>query len=246
MPVRTYESRADYDRDYETRAFGIRLNYDRAFGLAIGAGLARLYVEVLGIQPADSILIFGCGFGWSAEVLESQGYQFVLGVDTSPYIQSEKDLDEESLIDSRIVAEGLDPSSGRGAAIKSTVYSPGPKSRASRGVLNENGRNGGSRGRIKQALGLSGNDRITWAITEQIIETMTDAEVIEANDNLQLIADNVVHVIIPEHLGPPDAQWNWKTMQEWKDLLSPAMILEGGDPEEVDPVTGLQRAGRLL
>lgn len=48
-------------------------------------------LEVLpGFSLSKSILIIGCGFGYTIEVLQNRGVSNVVGVDTSPYIQAEK------------------------------------------------------------------------------------------------------------------------------------------------------------
>jgi SAM-dependent methyltransferase len=48
-------------------------------------------LEVLpGFSISKSMLIIGCGFGYTIEVLQNRGVGNVVGVDTSPYIQAEK------------------------------------------------------------------------------------------------------------------------------------------------------------
>lgn len=236
MPVRSYNSKADFDRDYQAWyptdgiRFGerIELNYDRAFGLAIARATVEDYLAALPLLPDDSILIVGCGYGWSVEVLEERGFPRVLGIDVSTHIQSTKDQDEESLIDGKIAALGLDPASGRGAKLKAKVWTPGVRTRASRGVPAEDLQTGGSRGRVKQALGLQGSQRITWGISELVLETLTDAECLDLSAAGHAVCENVVHYMAPEGRAVEDSDWNLKSLAEWKALLPSDTFLEAG------------------
>ena len=99
MPLKTYETKADYDAEYEldteyatghpsTRP-AIKAGYDRSVLLAEAELRASKFVELLNLRTNQKILILGCGFGWTVEALNNLGFNNVVGVDTSPYIHSE-------------------------------------------------------------------------------------------------------------------------------------------------------------
>jgi hypothetical protein len=93
-------------------------------------------------------------------------------------------------------------------------------------VLNEDGTTNQSRGRIRQALGLSGNQRATWCISEDMLGVLTDAEAVQAATSMRIIGTNVVHwlscgvrVWNDPNTWAGDPRLNWKTLEDWKLLL---------------------------
>jgi hypothetical protein len=211
----------------------VRLHYNRASKAgAVALDHATKLAAALGWTPPGlSIGIFGAGFSWTAEALETLGYLTALGLDVSNYIQSEKDNTEDADIDSAITAVGLDPATGEGLDIKNRVVARGGgvgnRTRATRGVLDESGGNPGSRGRIKQALGLSGNDQIEWTLSESVIESLTDGEVLAGSNDLNIIGINVVHFVHTLRSNQ-DAGYNWKTLEDWKTLIPGDTFIEAG------------------
>jgi hypothetical protein len=235
LPVRNYQTRADFARDYSSpywpwtdpanglltpRAFpGVDQTYDhREFGLRIGAVNANVLIVALNLQPADSLLIVGAGFGWTIEVLESLGFTAILGIDTSDYVQTAKTLDDETVIDAALIAGGLNPLLGDGANIKANAHSPGPRTRCSRGIPNEDIGNGASRGRVRQFLGVAGNDKIVTGISEQVFDGLTDAECVTLSDRMNDVCDRVVH-FVTDATRENDGVWNLKTLEGWKTLI---------------------------
>jgi SAM-dependent methyltransferase len=73
--------RAAYDNGDSSLGYDRRWLFDNAVDHA--DGLTRL----LGLTAADKVVVVGCGFGWTVEVLASRGIEAV-GTDISPYIQS--------------------------------------------------------------------------------------------------------------------------------------------------------------
>jgi hypothetical protein len=53
--------------------------------------MVNAYVA-LGMQPADRILIVGCGLGFTIEVLEGRGYTNVYGLENSGYMNGHADF----------------------------------------------------------------------------------------------------------------------------------------------------------
>lgn len=245
LPLKTWDTKADWDAAYKfgaeddvghpnTRAEVI-LHYNRIFkaGQEAVTHATRLAAALLWTAPGDTILIAGAGFGWTAEALEGLGFATVVGTDISTYIQGNKAVSEDADIDTAITDVGLDPASGEGLDIKTRILArsggTGNRQRNSRGVLNEDGKNGASRGRIKQALGLSGPERIEWVVSEAVIESLTDAEVVDASGDADIIGNNTAHFFYPlRPSGNQLAGFNWKTLEDWKLLVPGDTFVEAG------------------
>jgi hypothetical protein len=244
MPRRDYNLKASFDAEYEIGAEGtwghpstrdeVRLHYNRAvmFDGAMNRAL-RISAAMGWIAPGPTLLIFGSGYGWLAEAFEDLGFTHVVGIDTSSWIQSNKDLDEEAEIDEAITSVGLDPGTGEGALVKARIRGkakgPGPRTRATRGVLNENGKSGASRGRIKQALGITGNDKIDWGLSEDLAPGLDDAEVVDAASDLDKICTDSAHYVTPLiPVSQQDPVLNWHTLEEWKALVPTHTWIEAG------------------
>jgi hypothetical protein len=93
-------------------------------------------------------------------------------------------------------------------------------------ILNEDGGSNASRGRIRQALGLTGNNRATWCISEDVLPILSDAEAQTLDSNMRLVGTSVAHLVselIPG--GDQDSRLNWKTKEQWKALLPSATII---------------------
>lgn len=96
-------------------------------------------------------------------------------------------------------------------------------------ILNEDGGSNPSRGRIRQALGLTGNNRATWCISEDVLPILSDAEAAQLASNMRLVGANVAHwvsVLAPG--GDQDARLNWKTLEQWKALVTPDLVVQRG------------------
>ena len=243
MPLKTWDTKADWDAAYSFGAEGdvghpntrdeVRLHYHRATKAGANSldHATRLAAALGWTAPGPTILIVGAGFGWTAEALEGLGFLTVVGTDLSAYIQSNKDGTEDAEIDAEISAVGLDPASGEGLAIKGRLIARGGgvgnRSRASRGVIDEDGKNGGSRGRIKQTLGLSGNQQIEWVVSESLIESLTDAEVVDGSNDMGIIGNNTAHFFYPLR-DNQQAGFNWKSSEDWKLLIPGDTFVEAG------------------
>lgn len=106
---------ADFDDRYLSNAesrYGVRgrapiyLHYhDYTVGTALRNRAGRL-IEACALSGPT--LVLGCGFGWTCEAIEAQGIPCI-GVDTSDYIQSSKDISEEDELRACIEAAGVNP-----------------------------------------------------------------------------------------------------------------------------------------
>ena len=238
MPFKDWNLKATWDAAYSIGAEGdtghpntraeVRLNYHRKAMLPVCQARAAGIAQALGWSaPGPSIIIVGAGFGWTAEALEAMGFTRVLGLDVSSYIQSNKGGTEETEIDAKIVAVGLDPATGEGQTIKGRLFDGSVRTRAGRGVLNEGGVGGASRGRIRQALGLAGNEDADWGLSESVLESLTDAEATSASSVAHQFCTNVAHYIVTLRDGNQPG-YNWKSLEDWKLLIPTDTFIEAG------------------
>lgn len=155
-------------------------------------------VNALNIQPSDTVLILGCGFGWIANNIALITGCTLAAVDTSTWIQTRKAQDAD------IEILNADVSAGNGRAA------------------------------VKQALGITGNNKATYALTEEVITCLTDQEAQQLSNWLHDLATNVVHWTTLRDdrklaRGNQEATgYNWKLISEWQALLpSDSFIVSG-------------------
>lgn len=234
MPFKTYTTKADFDADYDVGAernghpntrSEVRLHYCRAVLYPVVQQRAKGIVQAMGwTAPGPVLVVVGAGFSWLAEVLETEyGFTRVVGIDTSPYIQSDKNNDEAPDYDAAITAVGLNPSTGEGASVKTGLVAraggAGPRCRASRGVLNQDGNTQQSRNAIRSALGLSGNNQPDWLLSELVLDALTDADFLNLSTRLRAWVPNVAHYTTTnDGSHVVDGTWNAHTLEEWKAL----------------------------
>lgn len=174
----------------------------------------------LGLTDGMKIIILGGGFGWLQEALEEWITADIVTTDTSSYVHANKDLPETDEIVAALDAAGVtDPTKrnnylarfDRGARSQRTIY-------------NEDMSSGTSRGTIKQALGLQGNAKADYVITEQVLPWLEDSECSVVSNVAHSIANNVVHILtpfFPSSRPEPAPYWNWKHL----DLFTAIQIL---------------------
>jgi hypothetical protein len=181
---------------YRARVNGQSVGYTRAaMQMYLGNDGYRLR-EVLNIQPGQSIILVGAGFGWVAEQWMADGYGPLVAIDTSPWIEANK-------------------------AQNSTIT-----------IYAEDMETNQSRGRVRQALGLSGNQRATWCISEDVVGLLADAEAAQMAERMRIVGTNVAHWIScgvrrfdNPNVWAGDSRLNWKTLEDWKTLLAPDLVV---------------------
>ncbi len=232
MPTKFWDTKADFDAAYKYNAEwdkgrpntrpGIKLHYTREIQIPQCDKRAQHIIDHMGwTAPGPTVVVLGAGFGWLVECFEARdpSYTNMVGVDTSLYIQAEKDNTEEADIDAAIASVGLDPATGEGLSIKSRRFADtGIRSRTSKGILNKDINKAQERKEIRTALGLSGNEKPQFILTESIIESLTDQEVIDGTSQLLSWADEVIHwVVVFKPQG--GIGYNKKTLAEWRTLI---------------------------
>ena len=197
----------------------VRLGYHRAVLLPYAQNLATNLYRVLNWTSSTRLVIVGSGFGWTVECLRFMGMTNVIGVDTSPWVQANKTLNDESEIDEAITKTGLSPSSEQGQAIKAKLVpmtGGGPRSKVAADILNEDVSSAPARARVRQRIGGQPTFEV---LTESVIESLTDSEVQAASGFIhQLTSGRVSHLFFPRDDGN-FLPLNWKTTQEWKALV---------------------------
>ncbi len=236
MPLKDWNLKSTWDEAYDFGAEGlwghpntrdeVRLHYCRGIKRPDANIRASRLATALGwMPPGPTIVIIGAGFGWTVEALEDLGFDRVVGLDISTYINDNHDSTEEAEINTEISAVGLNPAIGRGAEIKARFFDGGTRGRSSRGIKNEDGRTGGSRGRIKQALGLTGGQDVDWAVSESVLESLDDSEAVQASNLAHNYAITIAHGVFTPNAGA-HAGFNWKTLEAWKSLLPNDTFIE--------------------
>ena len=235
MPIKEFNTKADFDAAYSVgvesdgRPSGtteVRLNYHRAVMLPICQHRADFLVSHFAWPTNTNILIVGAGFGWTAEILETQyGYTNIVHTDVSPWIQDNQDTSEEAEVDAAITSAGLDPATGRGAELKARLHTSGNRRRHSRSIENEDLGNQGSRNRIRNILG-----DISVGITESVLESLSDAEMLDISDRVDKINANIdrIHLVVTTRPGN-NPGYNWHTLAEYKSLLPTDTFVSIGD-----------------
>ncbi len=205
MPLRTWNTKADWDDAYQSTPHEgndplnpVRLGYER------GALFTEVADGMFGTRWSNvsahfnwptttTIAVVGCGFGWGIEALNSLGYANVWGDETSTYI-----LLEMVTVDSRT---GL------------------PNSLVD-GVILSNDLTGNAGRRQFQRDSVGQNVTFDVVATEQVLESLTDQEAIDFSADLNnLIGGRVLHIVTPLLTLQQDANYNWKTLDDWKTLI---------------------------
>ncbi|NIT14585.1 MAG: hypothetical protein GTN99_10195 [Candidatus Dadabacteria bacterium] len=116
----------------------------------------------------------------------------------------------------------------------SAVIQSGKAQNADVEIINADVTNNNGRNQVKQALGITGNNKASYMITEEIITCLDDTEATQLSTFLNNISNQVVHYtteIDPDKLasGNQDPNYNWKTLEDWKLLLPNDLIMSSAD-----------------
>lgn len=213
----------------------IRIPYIRVARQFKAARVAMELVNGLNISLGQSILLIGSGFGWTHEALQKLlPTSQIVSTDTGGWIKSVKSIDEASEINLALdnAISTKDRSSVFLTLEKRQVwldrFLSGP--RATVDVLDESLISSGSRNRVKSQMGVSGSMKVDWAISEQVLPWLDDAECLDLSKNAHSMANNVVHLVRPaikSHLSEVEPNpWNWK----WLDHTDPTTNLLTAQP----------------
>lgn len=205
MPVADINSAATWASWYNPPF--VRANRDRILGNDVDNLVAAL--ATVGLQSGQRIALVGGSFGWVAEHLIQLGY--------GP------------------AADGTNV--GRVACIDTSTYIQANKAgNAVVEIMNVDVNAATGRRAVKVNFG-SPNVVVDWAITEDILPVLTDSEAGVFAGACRALATNVAHWITPGY-GPnggqspsQTAEMNWKSMANWKTLVTPDFVIRRGTSE---------------
>jgi len=210
-----------YRHPFNVAGQQVDLTYLWATSKGIGDRFAQFFFDHIA-EPPGTLLVVGGGFGWSAEKYEELGFEVHL-IDTSPHIQGAKGTSEASEIRAAVVAAGIDPDAGEGAAFLSSMLRPDTlgNARSKKNAEDENLSNNGSRKRVR---GLFASGQIDFVLTEEVISTLTDSDLVTVLgwiNSTGHAGTTYVHFTTP--LDPiasfQDPRLTWKTMAGWRIFL---------------------------
>lgn len=97
-------------------------------------------------------------------------------------------------------------------------------------VLNESGLSVQSRRNLLTVAGLPQNGKFDWIITEDVLPMLTDNECLPLGSECRKFGLNVAHWVSVKEAGN-FAPLNWKTLAEWKALMTPDKVVKRGTSE---------------
>lgn len=221
-----YDMSAEPDGHPNTRP-EIRLHYHRYVLYSESLRRAQFFASHFGLTPDSSVLLVGCGFGWTAEALNGMGIP-TIGTDTSAYIQNNKSLSEDTDIAAAIAATGLSSASGEGLGHFQRLRGDGVRTRAN--ILNETHQNNASRNRVRQAFA---SGTVTLAISEDVVTSLTDAECAQLRTFLAGYSVPICHFVTEFAPSRPPFGFNSKSLADWKLTFPNDTIIADGDPYRV-------------
>lgn len=176
---------------------------------------ARGLIDNLGIVDGDEVVFVGAGFGWLQEELQLRlpSSKFV-STDISPWVHLVKGQDEEAELRSWMIDDGITDQAEQDLWL-SRVFRPGPRAKVP--ILDESLGDNQSQKRVRTALGLSGSARGRWAVTENVLPWLSDAEALVLSAGMRKVAQTVAHLVTPfassskQEIGP---LWNWKHLDD--------------------------------
>lgn len=95
-------------------------------------------------------------------------------------------------------------------------------------ILNESGLTTASRNNILSAAGLANSAKFDWVITEDVLGVLSDNECTTLAVALRKFAVKVAHWVSVTQGSVSNANLNWKTLAQWKALMTPDMIIQRG------------------
>ena len=225
MPLKSWTTQTAFDSHYDVSGEPeghpntrpeIRIHYHRKAMLPWFQRHIPDLIRVLNLQTSHRIVIIGCAFGWSIEVLNDLGFANVVGTDTSAWVQGVKSTSEDSELTTLVQSF---PLAERAALVqKLSGLSGQPRSKIASKILNETIANNSSRGRVRTAVG--GTPHFT--ISEGVLESLTNTEAQALSSNMRTLGGTVVHrVTYPTSISG----YNTNTPEQWKALLTPDLIV---------------------
>jgi hypothetical protein len=97
-------------------------------------------------------------------------------------------------------------------------------------ILNQDFRVTSGKRAIRQFLGLGNNTKVPWVITEDMLSCFTDSEILQFLPHLRDLGTNIAHLVTIS-VGTLDPRLNWKTLEGYKALVTPDLVVARGSYE---------------
>ncbi len=223
----------------------VRLQLHRHGTMAFRRGWAEKLVPALGLKSTDVVAHIGATFGWTAEEINKLVPGITVAcIDTSAWVHLAKGETETAEIEAAVQAVGILPVMTVYAEVMDFLDDGG--TRARRVIENEDVATGKGRTNLKSKYG-----NFTWAVTDNVLPWLTDAEAVDLDAAMHKLAPNVAHQVSPyDHRYDgklePFQVLNWKhfsstndgvkqeltdqawyTTNNWQDLLDANSVLVG-------------------
>jgi len=224
-------TQADYEASYAGtyEPFGIFensrkpvvLGYHRHVQMGKFDGRWKRLAAHLAATSSDAIAVAGSGFAWGAECAATLGLH-CCSCDSSDYIDQNKGLTEEADIRARMTTAGLDPDSAEGQRYLAAVCDFQPRTRVQ--IEKNDLKTKGSRTQFRNAFGVSS---WTHIVSEDVLTCLSDPIVVAFCQSLESMmpSSTIVHLVTPLGVGARgtledhDDGYNWKTLEQWRELL---------------------------
>jgi hypothetical protein len=231
MAFYTYDTKADWDNLYEIGAEGawghpntrqeVQLNYHRYVVLPQQRSEMTQIKNILGWDRNTRVIVYHCGFGWMMEVLQNElGLASVTGIQQSTYIQTNKNLNEDTDLLAAISSVGIPTNVGDGLTLFTTFRNGGnPRSTKAADVQDEDLSTSASRNRVRDRAGGPGAEILTY----QILSSLEDAEITTLLSRLGSLTNGRITHFVYANAG---GSFNNKTLQEWKNFVGNNTVID--------------------
>jgi hypothetical protein len=82
---------------------------------------------------------------------------------------------------------------------------------------------------LKLDPGEMSGDLAQWCISEDVMPTLSDEEAKALAERMSHVASKVAHWVSTRVGEGQDPRLNWKTLEEWKEILSPDLVVSRND-----------------
>jgi hypothetical protein len=149
-------------------------------------------IAALELTGAESIAIIGAGYGWGAEALKAALPGLTIAaVDTGGFVQDTKNVTETADIQAKMTDFGLNILMPEWSAMLGEYDDGGTKSRIT--IESSDISKSGDIDNLRRDYHGGSNIKFDWAISEQVLPWITDAEAVTLDADMVSLATNVAH-----------------------------------------------------
>jgi hypothetical protein len=230
MPLVDWDQQSTWDAFYDYSVGGEPPGTGRVVLGYFGPVVRQFYVDhaaridaAVGGPPAHNqrMVSIGSGYGYGSFELANVGFQNIVSVEQSAYIQATKADTWTQQLRDWITAAGHDPDTGWGLEVMQK-FPTHTEVRAPVTLLDETVSTSQGRTAIRQAVG--GNPQIVF--TESVMESLSDAEGQALTDDMDAFGGQqaVIHGVYlsdPAYPNAYDPALNWKnSLADWNAAIT--------------------------